>query len=185
MWYVVQVTTGQEQRVCDLVTRIASKASDQQPGQPGEPDAPADLLKECFVPTYETERKYHGEWQTRRYKLFPGYVIAVTDHVDLLNRQLRSVRTFTRILGNEDAFIPLDRAEMAFIDSFTSRRHRVIRMSRAVKEGDTVRVTDGPLVGQEASIRKVNRRKGTAIVEMAMFGRTLQVEIGLAVVTGE
>ena len=79
----------------------------------------------------------------------------------------------------------LDRAEMAFIDSFTSQRHRVIRMSRAVKEGDTVHVTDGPLVGQEASIRKVNRRKGTAIVEMAMFGRTLQVEIGLAVVTGE
>ena len=95
MWYVVQVTTGQEQRVCDLVTRIASKASDQQPGQPGEPDAPADLLKECFVPTYETERKYHGEWQTRRYKLFPGYVIAVTDHVDLLylHQPVGEVRT--------------------------------------------------------------------------------------------
>ena len=182
MWYVVQVTTGQEQQVCDLVTRIAAKEGEQPDAHvgPGKP-----LLQECLVPTYETERKYHGEWQTRRYKLFPGYVIAVTDHVDLLNRQLRSVRTFTRILGNEDAFIPLDRAEMAFIDSFTSQRHRVIRMSHAVKEGDTVRVTDGPLVGQEASIRKVNRRKGTAIVEMAMFGRTLQVEIGLAVVTGE
>ena len=143
------------------------------------------LLQECFVPTYETERKYGGEWQSRRYKLFPGYVIAVTNNVDQLNRQLRNVRAYTKILGNEDAFIPLDRAEMTFIDWFTSRRHRVVRMSRAVQEGETVHVTDGPLVGHEAWIRKVNKRKGTAIVEMSMFGRTLQVEIGLAVVTGE
>ena len=191
MWYVVQVTTGQEQQVCDLVTRIAAKEGAQleAPGKPAAPAAPAGsgkpLLQECFVPTYETERKYQGEWQTRRYKLFPGYVIAVTNHVDQLNQLLRSVRAYTKILGNEDAFIPLDRAEMTFIDSFTSQQHRVVRMSRAVQEGETVRVTDGPLVGHEAWIRKVNKRKGTAIVEMSMFGRTLQVEIGLAVVSGE
>ena len=176
MWYVVQVTNGQEAKVCELVNRTVARM---------QPEAANQLLHECFVPSYQAERKVHGQWQTVSRNLFPGYVIAVTDHVEDLNRALRSVRTFTRILGNEQAFIPLDRTEMAFIESFTSKKSRTIPMSKAVAEGDSIRVIEGPLHGHEGWISQVNRRKGTALVEMSMFGRTISVEIGLAVVSAE
>ena len=176
MWYVVQVTNGQEAKVCELVNRTVARM---------QPEAANQLLHECFVPSYQAERKVHGQWQTVSRNLFPGYVIAVTDHVEDLNRALRGVRTFTRILGNEQAFIPLDRAEMAFIESFTSKKSRTIPMSKAVAEGDSIRVIEGPLHGHEGWISQVNRRKGTALVEMSMFGRTISVEIGLAVVSAE
>ena len=191
MWYVVQVTSGQEQKVCDLVNSIVNgrETAGGEPQPKAEASRPhareGKLLEECFVPSFEAERKYRGAHEVRRYNLFPGYVIAITSKVEQLNRVLRGVSAFTKILGNGDAFIPLDRAEMAFINSLTTQRHRVIRVSKAVGEGDAVRVVDGPLMGHEAWIRKVNRRKGTANVEMTMFGRTICAEIGLAVVAKE
>ena len=49
-------------------------------------------------------------------------------------------------------------------------------------EGDKVVVTEGPMINREGWITEVNRRKGTARIEVNMFGRTINVEIGLAVV---
>ena len=40
----------------------------------------------------------------------------------------------------------------------------------------------GPLVGREGWIRKINRRKRTAYLEIDMFGRTIQTKIGLGIV---
>ena len=174
MWYVIQVTPGQERKTCDLV-----KASI-------DADSPAAsrILKECFVPVYQVEQKFRGEYRTVERNLFPGYVIAVSANVGELNDALRGVGTFTRILGNDEAFIPLDRTEAAFINSFTAEKRRVILTSRAVAEGDSIRVVEGPLVGREGWIRKVNRRKGTALIETQGFDRNLVVEVGLAVVAG-
>ena len=114
--------------------------------------------------------------------LFPGYVIAVTNRVDELNDRLVRIPTFTRMLGSEKSFIPLDRSEKAFINAFTTEKHRTISLSKAVYEGDKVVVTEGPMINREGWITEVNRRKGTARIEVDMFGRTINVEIGLAIV---
>ena len=174
MWYVIQVSTGKEAKVCELVKHAAHERCG---------DLERTVLRECFVPLYQFERKFHGEYRVVSRNLFPGYVIAVSSDVGKLNRLLHGVSAFTRILGSSREFVPLDRTEMAFINSFTSEKHRVVRVSRAVSEGDTITVVEGPMVGKEGWIKKINRRKGTALVETVMFGRTIQAEIGLAVVS--
>ena len=174
MWYVIQVTSGQEARTAALVERVAQlhfQVSGQQ------------VLKECFVPMYQVERKFRGRYKLLDRNLFPGYVIAITNDVSALNSVLRRTSSFTKILGNDKAFIPLGRAEMAFINSFTTEKRRVIHVSRAVAEGDLVKVMEGPMVGHEGWIIEINRRKGTARIETTMFGRTINVEIGLAVMS--
>lgn len=127
-------------------------------------------------------RKFHGQYRTLTRNLFPGYVIAVTNRVDELNDRLVRIPTFTRMLGSEKSFIPLDRSEKAFINAFTTEKHRTISLSKAVYEGDKVVVTEGPMINREGWITEVNRRKGTARIEVNMFGRTINVEIGLAIV---
>lgn len=174
MWYVIQVFSGREQTVCDFVTQALEGVADEA----GKP-----VLRECFVPRYQTERKFRGEYRPVLRSMFPGYVIAVTRRVGLLNRHLKRIPQFTKILGSEQSFVPLDRAEKALINAFTTEQHRVVRMSKAVSCGDHVVVTEGPLLGREGWIVQMNRRKGTARVETKMFGRTLNVEIGLAVVS--
>ena len=45
-----------------------------------------------------------------------------------------------------------------------------------------VMVTDGPLKGHEALIRKINRYKRVAYLDMRMFGRTKTIKVGLEIV---
>lgn len=174
MWYVVQVASGREAQACKLI----NKSADTHAGT-----LDTDMLKECFVPIYQTERKFHGVFKLVNRNLFPGYVIAISKNVDELNSFLRKVPAFTKILGNGEAFVPLDRNEAAFINSFTSERRRVIPLSRAVAEGDRVRVVEGPMIGREGWIKEINRRKGIARIEAEMFGQIVNVEIGLAVMS--
>ena len=49
-------------------------------------------------------------------------------------------------------------------------------------EGNTIRITSGALVGLEGRIRKVNRHKREAIVEMEMMGAVRDVAVMLEVV---
>ena len=174
MWYVVQVQSGREDAVRDMIAR-AAEVHEAATGD--------EVLKECFVPKYQAEVKFQGEYRFVERNLLPGYVIVVTSSIGELNVVMRKMTVFTRVLGNDLAFMPLGRHEMAFINSFTTEKHRLISVSRAVAEGDTITVLEGPMVGHEGWIKQVNRRKGTARIETVMFGRIISVWIGLSVVS--
>ena len=165
-WYVIQVVSGRERKVCELLR-----------AKIGE-----DVLKECFSPAYATQRKVRGEWEEHRSLLFPGYVIAVTRDAAELKARMRTVAEFTRLLSLGERFTSLTKAERAWICAYTQRGERVMPMSMAVMEGDQVRVVQGPLLGQEAFIDHVDRRRSTAYIELEMFGRRIKTKIGLGVV---
>lgn len=182
MWYVIQVYSGREDKVCSLIRQAVGEAAEA--GGPGEAAAGGarPVLKELFVPKYQVERKVHGRYQTQTRVLFPGYVIADTAQVGRLNLLLKRVPALTRLLGSEKSFLPLNREEQAFIRAFTKQGNRVVRVSRAVvEEGDRVRVLDGPMFGLEGMIVEIKRRKGTARIEYEAMGRTVRTEVGLAV----
>ena len=165
MWYVVQVCTGREQAACDLIG--------------GRVDAP--LLRECFVPRRTVAFKEAGEWRTEEEPLFPGYVIVDTDQPKRLHGRLLGLPDFARLLDVDGEFLPLDDEEVAWIDAFTRRGHRVVDMSHAVVEGGVVRIVDGPLVGKEAQVKRINRRKRRAVLELRILGRVAEVPVGLEI----
>ena len=166
MWYVVQVVGGRERRVLHLVEQLVDD----------------DVLQECFIPQYEIMKKTKGEWKRRSEILLPGYLFLITDKVDQAADELRKVPAFTKLLGNDNAFIPLNADEIAFIDSFTTKDHRVVEMSEGVIEGDEISITKGPLVHQTALVKKIDRHKRLAYVETTMFGRKLNLKVGLEIV---
>lgn len=81
-WYVVQVQTGRERAMCELIDRVAPKG----------------LVGECFTPRYQTQKKVHGEWQDVEQLLLPGYLIVDTGQPELLMQTLRKIPDFTRLL---------------------------------------------------------------------------------------
>ena len=166
MWYVVQTMAGREFAVQRQIEQFASD----------------DVLDECFVPQYEVQKHLRGEWRTCTAVLFPGYLIVVTDNASDLQAALRRVPAFAKVLGSDGKFIPLEPREIAWIDAFTEKEHRVIGMSEGVVEGDQVVILKGPLMGHAGCIRKIDRRKRTAYLEMEMFGRTIRTKLGLGIV---
>ena len=92
---------------------------------------------------------------------------------------------FARIVSQGGVLLPLDQSDIKIIDSCTEPGHRVIPMSRGFKVGDSVSIDRGPLVGQQARIKRINRRKSTALIEFNLCGRIVSARMGLALISAD
>ena len=158
LWYVVQTVGGQEKHVLDLINKLVDE----------------ELIQESFIP--------QGVWKMRSEVLLPGYIFVITDQPGKLREALRSVPKFTRLLGNNDVFTPLDDQEVAFINAFTKPDHRVVEFSSGVMEGDEIVILNGPLMNQTGLIKKLDRHKRLAYLEIEILGRVKTVKVGLEIV---
>lgn len=165
-WYVIQVQTGREPIVCKLIEQACDGGKS---------------LKECFSPRYAYQRKRHGKWVDEEMPLLPGYVIAVADDPWSLLKAMRGIPEFTKILTMDKMLVPLDKDEKNWIERWTHEGDRTIPMSVAYKEHDRIVITDGPLVGREAMITRINRRKSVAHLEVHAGQLTIHTTVGLAV----
>lgn len=165
MWYVVQVRTGTEENI-----RIQCQKR-----------IPETILQRCFIPYYEEKKRMRGEWVTLKKVLFPGYVFMVTEELEELYLQLRCVEGLTRLIGTGDEIVPISSREEAFLRRMGGEE-QVVHMSEGIIEGAQVHVATGPLQGMEGYIRKIDRHKRKAYLEVSMFGRMQSIQVGLEVV---
>ena len=174
MYYVIQVKTGKEQTAIEDILK----------------NKPDEESFDVFAPFRKAIRKFHGVEKEVIERCFPGYVFVETDNVQQLFKQLYFTPGFTRLLGREadtENFVPLDKDESRMVDILYSRNNnRITEISNIeVREGETIRVLDGPLalVGQEAKIIKVNLHKRTVTIEYMMCGRLVSSDIAINIVT--
>ena len=69
---------------------------------------------------------------------------------------------------------------MAWLSAFTERKRRVIGMSSGVIEGDEIVILEGPLMNRTGWIRKIDRRKRVAYLEMRMFAERCKPKLDWA-----
>ena len=180
-WYVVQVRSGSEERACTLLSKMIASSDCGHGGG----SQLRDTVDEWFVPKYRIATYRNNCLQESEQPLFPGYIIVVSSDLDTLRLVLQKTPAFTRILGTGDSFIPLNDDEIAWICAFTQRDHRVIGSSVGFIEKGRITVVRGPLVGREAHVVKINRRKGFALIKLQMCGREVETRIGLNVIKQE
>ena len=165
--YAIQVASGQEAKTEELIRRFVDES----------------IVGEVFVPRFEAMRRWKGEWHKRTERLTPGYLYVETSDVEKLALQLRRVPAFTKPLGNNEVFIPLNDDEVARLNAFTGNDRRVIEMSEGIMEGAKVIVLRGPLMGHEAEIKRIDRHRRMAELEVSMLGRTKTIRLGLEIVS--
>lgn len=175
-WYVVQVSTGGEERMCARITRACADADDR--AQDGQQTVG---LRECFSPRFASRKKWKGEWLDIERPLLPGYVIADVDNPAALARALRGIPDFARVLAAEETYAPLDERERTWLESQTKVDKRVVPLSFAYKEGDKLTVTDGPLKGNEVLIKKLDRKNSMAHIEFHVGPMTFKATVGLVI----
>lgn len=165
MWYVIQVKTGSEEVVSMMCQKMISK----------------EILEESFVPRYERKKRYRGVWNLERPILFPGYVFLITDREDELFHALKKIPQLTKMLGDDEGAIALYEDEIRFLQTF-GNNERVVEMSYGYQEGDKVIITEGPMQGYEGLIRKIDRHKRVAKLDVEFFGRTTDIWVGVEIV---
>ena len=172
MYYVIQVKTGKEQQAIEDILK----------------NKPDDASFDVFSPYRKSLRKYKGETKEVIERCFPGYIFVETNNVRELFRQLYFTPGFQKLLGREEGtenFVPLDKDESRMIDIlYSANNNRITEISNIeVKEGEMIRVLDGPLMGLETKIKKVNLHKRTVLVEFMMCGRLVTAPIGINIIT--
>ena len=168
MWYVVQVRTGTEENI----------------RQQCESNIESGIMDSCFIPYYEERRHVRGEWVTLKKVLFPGYIFIVTEEIKEVYKKLKTVIGLTKLIGTGREIVPLTEKEQRFIQRLGGNGY-VVEMSEGIIEQSKVRVTSGPLMGMEGYIRKIDRHKRKAWMELELFGRKQMVQVGLEIVAKE
>ena len=166
-WYAVHVAQGREQATADRCRKLVDPA----------------LLEDCFVPRYERYQKRGGAWVLETDVLFREYFIVATRDVRALDKALSrlslraelapagasggaaSGRGAGRAGTQAGGFASLDAREQEWLQSTLDDAH-VLRASEGRIEGGTLRVERGPLRGREAQIRKIDRHKRMAYVDV-------------------
>lgn len=165
MWYVIQVRIGSEEEIRRQCEKIIEK----------------DILERCFIPYCEQMKRYHGEWHKEKKILFPGYVFLVSSNEEKLHFRLKKVIGLTKLLGTGKEVVPLEEQEVRFLQKF-GKEDQIVSMSEGIIENDRVVVTKGPLIGNEGLVGKIDRHKRRAYLEVEIFGRKIEAQVGLEIV---
>lgn len=175
-WYVVQVTTGSEDHMCEVISRACDKFDAEVP------DAGEQVgLKECFNPKFESRKKRMGEWHDVERTLLPGYVVANVRNPVKLAIVLGRIEDFGRLLATDETYSPLDEAEREWLESYTEENRRIVPLSYGFRDGDSFVVARGPLKGREATITRLDRKNCLAHIELHAGSVTFKKTLGLVI----
>lgn len=165
MWYVMQVMSTKEFSILNKIKQLTPKDD-----------------TEYFIPMYEQYRKIQKKATTVKKVLFPGYVFISTDDIDLVVENLKKVPDFTQILKCGDEIVPLKKCEERFLKNFINK-DKTIEMSIGHIVGEDVIITEGPMKNFNGKIKKINRHKRQATIEIQFMETVKNVTIGLEIIS--
>lgn len=170
MYYVLQVTSGTENRVEEQIRAMVEKK----------------LYERCFHPMRHMKKKIRGEWKELHEKLLPGYVFITSNRVKELYLELRRVPSITKLLGKDgEHFTALSSHEVEWLTQImgTAAGNTEVPISRiSVSEDDLVTILSGPLKDMEGQIKKINLHRRMAEVEVDFMNRKTVLYLGIEMV---
>lgn len=162
-WFVVHTYSGYEERVKkNLEQRIRFMDSE------GE-------IAQVVVPTEDEIEVRAGQKRTVSKKILPGYVLIQMDISDQSWRIVRNTPGVTGFVGSGDKPVPLKEEEVNQI--LSQMEAEAPKLKIGFREGQSVRVTDGPFVDFIGMVDSINSEKGKVRVLLSLFGRETPVEL--------
>ena len=168
-WYVLFVKSGKERKV----EQFLSEQLDKKISLP-------------FIPLQEILFRKAGVLKRELKLLFPGYVFIESmlpsqQFIKEVNTIIKRCGDIIGLLKYSDTEISMKETEKNMMISLCNNEH-CIEASYGVIEGDAIRVFEGPLKGLESVVRKVNRHKREALIEIEIMGGARLVTVALEVV---
>ncbi len=162
-WFVVHTYSGYEERVKkNLEQRIRFMDSE------GE-------VSQVVIPTEDEIEVRSGQKRTVSKKILPGYVLIQMKMSDQSWEIVRNTPGVTGFVGSGDKPVPLREEEVNQI--LRQMEAEAPKLKIGFREGQSVRVTDGPFVDFIGVVDSINSEKGKVKVLLSLFGRETPVEL--------
>lgn len=169
-WYVLFVFDGYEQKITDSINKHYNNES---------------LV--AFLPKKDKWFIGQGKRIKESVLLFPGYVFIEThltsgEFVALTKQFLGNSREIIRILCNGDAGDIAVKEHERLAWSHLLGKENCVETSVGFIENEKIYIEYGPLKGKEGMIKKLDRHKREAIIEMDFMGRMINVNVAVQLI---
>jgi len=162
-WFVIHTYSGHEDRVRkNLEQRI--KLIDS-----------GDEITQIVVPTEEEVEVRGGQKRTVAKKILPGYVLVQMQMSDESLNIVLNTPGVTGFVGSGNKPVPLREDEVSQI--LKQMEAETPKLKVGFKQGQSVRVTDGPFTDFVGVVDEISADKGKVKVLLTLFGRETPVEL--------
>lgn len=131
-------------------------------------------LQEILHFQYQRMMRYGGRWHMERRAILPGYVFLSGNEKMVLKKQDGDAKE-----KNKDEVL-LNPCETPYL-KLLCPEGSLVNMSKGIIKDGILIITSGPLQGREQLIRKVDRHKRTAEIEIPLEGRKQRITVGLEI----
>jgi len=130
----------------------------------------------AFLPKLEVWSKRRDRRKKIQKALFPGYLFVYEILNPRLGLEILKTPGVVKILGNEVGPVPVPDAQIESIKKILNGKAAVSPFPY-LKEGQLVRVVDGPLKGCEGFLIKIKEEKEKLVISLDLLRRSVSVEI--------
>ena len=162
-WFAIHTYSGYEERVKkNLEQRV--KFMDSR-----------DEVTQVLIPTEEEVEIRGGQRRTVAKKILPGYILIEMVMTDESWSIVRNTPGVTGFVGSGGKPVPLPDEEVDKI--LKQMRSETPKVRIGFRQGQSVRVTDGPFTDFVGIVDEIGTEKGKVKVLLSLFGRETPVEL--------
>lgn len=162
-WYAIHTYSGYEERVKkNLEQRIKFMDSE-------------DEVAQVIIPTEDEVEIRGGQRRTISKKILPGYILVEMVMTDQSWNIVRNTPGVTGFVGSGGKPVALSEEEVEQI--LKQMQAETPKVKVGFRQGQSVRVTDGPFTDFVGIVDEIGTEKGKVKVLLSLFGRETPVEL--------
>jgi transcriptional antiterminator NusG len=168
-YYALQVKTRSEEKYIKLLKAL-------------HPDISCPI----YFPQRKVDIRRRGRISTSTAPVFPGYIFVEAGEEDeILRHQWDFRRTdgFFRFLRSNQNITPLAGKDLEVALHFIKKVGPVAGKSKVYfNENSRIVVTEGPMMGLEGKIIKVDKRKGRAKIKLDLYDDSFSIDLAFEII---
>jgi transcriptional antiterminator NusG len=165
-WYVVRTFSGHENKVKQL---LESELEDHEQIK--------SKILEILVPMEKVFEVKDGKKKSKTKNFFPGYILIHAELDNQVKEFITNTQSVMGFLGTASNPNPLQPEEVKRIVGRINQDENTERMETIFRNGDLVKIIDGPFNNFSGTIEEVNEEKMKIKVMVSIFGRKTPVEL--------
>jgi transcription termination/antitermination protein NusG len=159
-WFVAFVASGKEEKIKAFLNLKFS-----------------NYIK-AYVPRRMLRERKNGVWHNIARTLFPGYIFLNGNIKEEEYYELRNVPGLWKIFKYGNDLLPIPASELNLL-LYLINQGKPIEQSYMLKTDKEITVVDGPLMGMEGNIIRIDHRKGRAKVKLIFLGEERRIDFAV------
>ncbi len=164
-WYALRTFTGHEAKVKSSIELEMARLGME------------NRVLNIIIPTETVFEVRNGKRRTRVRNFLPGYILIEVSLDNRLRDFIVSLPSIVGFAGTTSGPQPLQKDEVDRILGRVEERKDITTAETSFREGDPVKVVEGPFANFNGTVKEVNVEKQKLKVEVGILGRKTPIEL--------